>query len=171
MHGIRINYPHIFSYYIQYSTFKEEKINLLFNIRILLSKNIYKFSYTSNSILWKLIFHRIKIITFFKISIFRLKFELFSNNFYLMLHTKGMAQANTRELIGESDYNWFLFISSSMINFIYDGDIKIIFCSSIFLAKSKIPRFNFAFTIYFFFIFTKIHIIALFLLILSFFRF
>lgn len=137
MHGIRINYPHIFSYYIQYSTFKEEKINLLFNIRILLSKNIYKFSYTSNSILWKLIFHPIKIISFFKISIFRLKFELFSNNFYLMLHTKGMAQANTRELIGESDYNWFLFISSSMINFIYDGDIKIIFLLVHFSCKEQ----------------------------------
>lgn len=137
MHGIRINYPHIFSYYIQYSTFKEEKINLLFNIRILLSKNIYKFSYTSNSILWKLIFHPIKIISFFKISIFRLKFELFSNNFYLMLHTKGMTQANTRELIGESDYNWFLFISSSMINFIYDGDIKIIFLLVHFSCKEQ----------------------------------
>lgn len=137
MHGIRINYLHIFSYYIQYSTFKEEKINLLFNIRILLSKNIYKFSYTSNSILWKLIFHPIKIISFFKISIFRLKFELFSNNFYLMLHTKGMTQANTRELIGESDYNWFLFISSSMINFIYDGDIKIIFLLVHFSCKEQ----------------------------------
>lgn len=137
MHGIRINYLHIFSYYIQYSTFKEEKINLLFNIRILLSKIYINFIYTSNSILWKLIFHRIKIISFFKISIFRLKFELFSNNFYLMLHTKGMTQANTRELIGESDYNWFLFISSSMINFIYDGDIKIIFLLVHFSCKEQ----------------------------------
>lgn len=51
MHGIRINYLHIFSYYIQYSTFKEEKINLLFNIRILLSKIYINFIYTSNSIL------------------------------------------------------------------------------------------------------------------------